>query len=527
MTTVLEADADVLRRAANIIDPDGIQRSPRHADIEADPATWLTTLFPTYVRHGFAPHQLDFWAWLWAIERRRRPTPRVNIWSRGHAKSTSAELASVALGARGLRRYGLYICRTQDQADDHVQTIANLLESSAVAHWYPALGRPLVGIHGNSKGWRVNRLRTASGFTIDAIGLDTAARGIKLDEQRPDFMVFDDIDHEHDSPATVLKMKQTITQGLLPAGTPDVAVLAVQNLIRSDGVFADLAGMEVPDENGRPVTGPTFLQDRVLSGPIPALIGAAWATDPDTGRVRLTAGEPTWEGFGLPECQEQVTTFGITAFRKECQHDKLTVAGGMFDELDFERCAEAAMPEIMRVAVAVDPAVTDKDTSDACAVQADGLGVDGRIYRLASIERRMSPVAALTTAAVMAIELQADEVVVEDDNGGDTWRSVWKEALERVAAERPDLLVGPMPGFRQVKAGPVGPKVSRAARMVAAYELGWFVHVLGDHDLLEAALHRFPKRKPFDLTDAAFWSARELRPEIDQLQPSKAWRVVA
>jgi hypothetical protein len=512
---------DVLDRVADIIDPAPYVPQP----FEADPLTWIRTVFPTFERRPFSPHQVDYWRWLWNIEPNVRPLPRVIIWSRGHAKSASAELGCIALGARRRRRYGLYVCAVQDNANDHLQTIANKLESDAIAELYPDLADRMMGKHGNSKGWNVQRLRCKSGFTMDAVGLDTATRGVKLDDDRPDFMVFDDIDDPEHSFDTIAKMRRIITQGLLPAGTPDVAVLGAQNLIRRDGIFADLAGMTVKDEDGREVQGPTFLQDRELSGPIPALIGVEHETGPD-GKVRLTKGEPTWHGFDFEACQQQVTTFGWTAFKRECQHDVADPAGGMFSELEYLRCDEEAMPDLVKVAVAVDPAVTSKDSSDACAVQVDGLGVDGKLYRLASVERRMSPVAALTTAILLALELQADTIAVEDDQGGDTWQSVYREAFDVVMVAHPEYAGASVPPLTQVKAGTIGSKVGRAGRMLAAYELGWFVHVRGDHVLLEQALNRFPKKKPFDLTDAAFWSARALRPEIDQLTPSKRFTIV-
>src|SRR5690606_33273138 len=105
-------------------------------------------------------------------------------------------------GATKARRYGLYLCRTQDQADDHVATIASLMESPTVATHYPHLAERLVGKFGNSKGWRRNRLRTSDGFTIDAMGLDSAKRGAKVDEQRPDFLIIDDVDDAEDSEDT-------------------------------------------------------------------------------------------------------------------------------------------------------------------------------------------------------------------------------------------------------------------------------------------------------------------------------------
>jgi hypothetical protein len=95
---------------------------------------------------------------------------------------------------------------------------------------YPRLAARKVGKYGSSKGWRRNRLRTASGLTVDALGLDTARRGFKVEEQRPDMMIFDDIDGELDTIETTDKKETIITKKLLPAGSKDCAILFVQNL---------------------------------------------------------------------------------------------------------------------------------------------------------------------------------------------------------------------------------------------------------------------------------------------------------
>ncbi len=139
---------------------------------------WLRALFPSYTRHPFAAHHAELWEWGWDVEVGVRPSPFVTILARGGAKSTSAEMMAVAWGARKTRRYVWYLSETQDQADDHVGNIASMLESAEISRYYPAMGERLVGKFGNSRGWRRNRLRTASGsFTVDALGLDVGPVG--------------------------------------------------------------------------------------------------------------------------------------------------------------------------------------------------------------------------------------------------------------------------------------------------------------------------------------------------------------
>jgi hypothetical protein len=322
------------------IDLDDLDHNPPPDDYEG----WLRELFPAYVSdiHGaaipLADHHHEFWAWVWEIARGIRPAPFVAIWPRGGGKSTSAELACVAIGARRSRRYVLYVSSTQQQADDHVQNVAGLLESPSVEASYPALAARSLGKYGNSRGWRRNRLRTEAGLIVDALGLDTAARGVKLDEQRPDMLILDDIDDAADTQLTTQKKIVAITQKLLPAGSPDAATLAVQNLVHHEGVFAKLAGVASEPAD--------FLADRIVSGPHPALRGFTVEKQPD-GKWLITSGGATWAGQSREICQRQVNDWGIRAFRAEAQHERTPPEGQAFPEFDasVHVCEPFKIPE--------------------------------------------------------------------------------------------------------------------------------------------------------------------------------------
>jgi hypothetical protein len=441
---------------------------------------------------------------VWTIRAGTKPRPFVAIWPRSGAKSTSAEMACVSFGARGIRRYGLYVCETQDQANDHVQNVGALLESPEVGALYPELAERKVGKFGPPKGWRRNRLWTRSGFVIDAIGLDTAKRGAKLEDDRPDFIVIDDVDDPQDSAKVTESKITTITKNLLPAGSEDAAVLAVQNLVHPNSIFARLAG--VAEEKA------DFLADRIVSGPHPALRDIAY--EDRGGRWVIVSGEPTWQGMDLAWCQAKLTEVGITAFLGEQQHEVSEPPGGMYDHLTFAHCEPKDVPDFVRTVVWVDPAVTNTDKSDSHGIQADGLAPDGKIYRLFSWEQRTSPEDSLRRAVRKAIELGAEAVGVETDQGGDVWRPVYnqiaKQEARKATAERGEHVKPP--GFRSVKAGAGhGSKVHRSSLMLADYERNRITHVLGTHHALERALRRFPLSKPLDLADAAYWSWADLR----------------
>lgn len=301
--------------------------------------TWLGTIVPAYTSSGFAPRHETFWQWVWSVEAGQRPAPFVAIWPRGGGKSTSAELSVVALGALQRRKYALYVSGTQDQADKHIQTIAAILESSHIETYYPALGSRLLGKFGHSKGWTRQYVRTASGFTVEAIGLDKYVRGIKRDGQRPDLIILDDIDSLHDSAETVAKKSEKIRMGILPAGTGDLAVLAVQNLITNYGIFAQIVEGKAQ-----------MLSDRIVSGPHSAVDDLEYESYYDGAEIRhrITGGVPNWTGQNLQDCQGIIDTSGISAFLNECQHDVQSgthfIYLSMFNE-ERNTCPRFAIPD--------------------------------------------------------------------------------------------------------------------------------------------------------------------------------------
>lgn len=268
----------------------------------SDWAAWLRLRFPEHTRAPFAQRHADLWGWAWSIVGGQAPSPPafVGIWPRGGAKSTTAELVTVQVGERQTRRYVLYVSETQDQADRHVMAIGRLMEQAGMQR--------AVNKYGSSRGWRRNQLISSLGFKVEGIGLDSAARGAKLDEDRPDLIIIDDVDSRHDTGAAVQKKIETITQTILPAMAAHGAVLAVQNLIHANSIFSQLA-------DGRA----DFLTDRIVSGPHRAV--DELVTETVDGRTVITGGTPSWAGQDLAACQRFINTWGWTAFAREAQQD--------------------------------------------------------------------------------------------------------------------------------------------------------------------------------------------------------------
>ncbi len=489
---------------------------------------WLVTFFPKHFNKPFAGRHVDLWEWVNSIQPGVRPRPFCGFWARGGAKSTNAELIPVKLGAFGIRRYCWYISGTQDKADSHVENISGLLESNKLSEYYPELTSRLLGKYGASKGWRHNRLRTESGLTVDSLGLDTGARGVKIEDARPDIIIFDDVDDLHDTIQTTNKKKEIITNTILPSGSSDCVVIFIQNLIHPESIAMQLA-------DGRA----DFLTDRIISGPYPAVEGLTYVMklDPELGKKRyyITGGKATWEGQSLAICESQINLWGLTPFLKESQHD-VERSGGLWDHIEFEHVEYNDRPKFDRTSVWVDPAVTSTDQSDNMGITAGGIDTKGIVHNLYAWEGITSPEKAIARAIRKAIEIGSTTVGIETDQGGDTWKSVYARALKKVkdailkgllnkyqiygkqkgikdweaqAKKKFDSITWPY--FISDKAGAgYGSKAERNQKMLTDYEHGTVKHVTGTHKVIEKALKRFPN-KPLDVADSWFWTWNDLR----------------
>lgn len=310
--------------------------------IEATPWVWCTSMYPQTYAKPWATYHDSLWDWVWTVEAGQPSDPYIEVEPRGFGKSTNAETITVAVGATGRRKYCLYISGTQEQADNHVQSIAQRMTQQ---DRYPDMAERMVSKYGSSMGWRRNRLWTAGGFIVDALGLDSAIRGVKLGDQRPDFIILDDIDAQDDSPNTIDRKIAALTRAILPARGPDCAVLVVQNLIHADGIVTRLV-------DGRA----DFLARRQVSGPHPAVVGLTYERT-DDNRTIITGGEPTWpEVMSLDVLQTTMDEIGLRAFLAELQHEVELAGTPRFDRdvLDVMRTMtreplpQAALPPDMR-----------------------------------------------------------------------------------------------------------------------------------------------------------------------------------
>lgn len=151
---------------------------------------------------------------------------------------------------------------------------------------------------------------------------------------------------------------------------------------------------------------------------------------------------------------------------------------------------------LVRIVVAIDPAVTSGERSDETGIVVAGIGSDGKGYVLADLSCRKSP-DGWARAAVKAYHLWgADRVVAETNNGGDLVKAVIKT-------------IDPTVSYKKVHAS--RGKRARAEPVAALYEQGRVYHV-GAFDALEDQMCSFVPDSDFspDRMDALVWAFTEL-----------------
>jgi predicted phage terminase large subunit-like protein len=464
-TLVAVSDIDEISQAALAFWPDPDEQSEIN---RAAWDEWVSQVAPRTTRHPMGDHHKEFWNWVWQIDVGVPPSPSAfaAFWPRGHGKSASAELAVAALLARGRRRYCVYVCRTQDKADEHVASIGSLLESPEMQVHYPEMGERLVGKFGQTKGWRRNRMRTATGATVDGLGLDTAARGTKIDDQRPDLIILDDIDNSEDGDRMLRKNERLLTRSILPAGSDDLAVIFAQNLIHQNSLANQLATNRAD-----------WLTDRHVSGPHPAVVGLRYESMglSDDGKIRwlITGGEPTWAGMDLEECERKMNLFGADAFIAESQNDVTQRRGALWSKDLIKQHRVSPGYErgygrgLVRTVVGVDPSVSDSPYADECGIVVVGKGADGRGYVLDDVSIKAHP-ADWARRVVAAARKHSAVVVAESNQGG---------ALVRQTIQKVD----PFLGVQLVHARKN--KQLRAQPIATLYQEGFVSHVGAFSDL--------------------------------------------
>lgn len=173
------------------------------------------------------------------------------------------------------------------------------------------------------------------------------------------------------------------------------------------------------------------------------------------------------------------------------------IPGSLWTRQMIDEAHNDSAPNMKRVVVAIDPAVTSGEDSDMTGIVVAGVGVDGRGYVLADRTCRLSPDGWAKRAVEAYEEFNADRIVAEVNNGGDMVEGVIRSAAPRIPYKKVHASRG-----KRVRAEPIA----------ALYEQGKVGHV-GELQELEDQMCSFVPEgydgSP-DRVDSLVWAMTEL-----------------
>lgn len=152
-------------------------------------------------------------------------------------------------------------------------------------------------------------------------------------------------------------------------------------------------------------------------------------------------------------------------------------------------------PELVRIVVAIDPAVTSNENSDMTGIVVAGVDADGDGYVLEDATMKGRPDEWADRAIQLFKAYRADRICAETNNGGDLVESVMRGIDRNIP-------------YKSVRAS--RGKVLRAEPVAALYEKGRIHHV-GVLDLLEQQMCGWQPGQPSpDRIDALVWCITDL-----------------
>ncbi len=178
-----------------------------------------------------------------------------------------------------------------------------------------------------------------------------------------------------------------------------------------------------------------------------------------------------------------------------------------YRNLDETRVTKDEVPELRRIIVAIDPAVTNNEGSDETGIVIAGQADNGRYYVLEDVSGKMTPDGWGRLAIDMYYKYQADRIVAEVNNGGDLVERLIRTIDNEVSYTPVNASRG---------------KMVRAEPIAALYEQKKVSHV-GMFSELEEQLCSFTvgSRKSPDRLDALVWALTEL----SQSSGTATWRI--
>ncbi len=203
-----------------------------------------------------------------------------------------------------------------------------------------------------------------------------------------------------------------------------------------------------------------------------------------------------WENkYNLSKLNNIRAVLGPYQFAALYQQRPTPITGGMWKYAHIDDNRVSKPPELIRIVVGVDPAVTSSTDSDETGIVVAGLGKDNHLYVLGDYSIRGTPMEWAHQVVYAYHKHDADRVIGEVNNGGDL-------IINTLRFVQKDLPYTPVHASRG--------KQIRAEPIAAMYEQG-LIHHVGQYPVLEGQMVGWvPGEKSPDRMDALVWACTVL-----------------
>lgn len=402
--------------------------------------------------------------------------------------------------AHGHVRFAAAFAASATQAETHLATFKREIDNNALLRRdFADLCSPARRPSGASVADTQNMYVSKSGFVFAARGIDSSSLGMKVEEKRPDLLLCDDIEPDESSYSADLaaKRRTTLVDAIFPlniyarvviCGTVTMPGSIIHQLVRAArGVHAEdwvreegirphhsLPIVERPDGTERSMWPAKWPIGYLLEIRHTRSYAKNMANDP------LAADGALWtpDDFRYPEPPGNLDRFD--GLNRTDRVDPVTGAD-----------------PITHMMLSIDPATTAKKSSDFTGLAVVSWSAQHRrctVHAAVAVRVQPGPLLRLRVLAILDEFPQIGLVLVEVNQGGDTWKAILHDL--------------------PVKVKPVSqsePKFARAEGVLNHYQRGRVLHARKLPEL-EQQMCTFPKGPHDDMVDAVGSAVRRFIP---------------
>lgn len=426
---------------------------------------------------------------------------------RGHAKTTVSSTEILYRIVNGLNHHILVVSDTYTQAKDIVDNIRSELEANAMLRW--VYGELQTDWH-----WTSGSFTTSNECRVVARGSNMKVRGLKYKHWRPDLAVGDDLENDEAviKPERREKLLNWIKRALLPAMAKKGSQVAiVGTILHEDSLLNNLVeGREGFGGWGRQRHAAIMMDKDGNEYSIwPSMFPIV-----DLKRMR---DDPDYERY-----------LGPIAFAQEMMNEAIDDAARIIKREWIYGPSESPRPysftekmaayrlanptlheskswltqEIVKIIMAVDPAISEKTTADYFAMAVIGVDREGQIWQLDTFRERIGDIDVQVNHILdFNDKWKPDQIKVE----AVAYQAGLSRAVQKAAAAR----------HSHAPVFPVTPDKDKFRRAVlhSANFAGGLIHLRTDHplfDLFVKELLDFPVGKNDDMFDAFMHASEDL-----------------